>query len=447
MVNVLLIGSRRKIGLKGTLKEDGCDVGNILKNIPVDSTVGCFLISALGEVKKKNNRLLKKLKDEYNLPEKSVQYHGYQGKGYMSGNAPLLALHDACKQIQAGDLDFAIVAGYEPLGKGYHGKKPLERMAKIYGPSLVKLGLTIPLGYTLLAEAFCKHNKITEPDFLELAKEVNENLLKTANQSKYPTQETKEGGKKITNLFTARDCAFPWIDFAGGIILASEAAVKRLKGVDLKDKIYVSGIACSQISTSQRRAVGYLSPAYAKRVATFLHLKWALSDACKQAGINKERLLDETAVMEAYTCYPVIPLALLSEISPRTIKDTLDKISPLTVTGGMHYAGAPWCNPALNGLIAVHEKLLNEKGKEIGLVHGNGGTGEYQGICILRKGNPGKLEPRFHSFGVGKYRYNPRVRGKGLDTLLCTATSIPGNYSILLEQSEKKKRLLFSRRP
>ena len=55
---------------------------------------------------------------------------------------------------------------------------------------------------------------------------------------------------------------------------------------------------------------------------------------------------------------------------------------PITVTGGMNLAGAPWNNPALHALIVMHERLL-EGPEECGLVHGNGGVGGYQGVAIL----------------------------------------------------------------
>jgi len=54
----------------------------------------------------------------------------------------------------------------------------------------------------------------------------------------------------------------------------------------------------------------------------------------------------------------------------------------ITVTGGMNLARAPWNNPALNGLIAVTEQLVKGHA-QYGVVHGNGGIGEAQGITVL----------------------------------------------------------------
>ncbi len=64
--------------------------------------------------------------------------------------------------------------------------------------------------------------------------------------------------------------------------------------------------------------------------------------------------------MEAYTCYPVVPLAFLlaSGIasSPKEIPVLLQRLE-ITVTGGMNLARAPWNNPALNAMVTMYKRL------------------------------------------------------------------------------------------
>jgi hypothetical protein len=92
-------------------------------------------------------------------------------------------------------------------------------------------------------------------------------------------------------------------------------------------------------------------------------------------------------LLEAYTCYPPIPIALLLATG---FVNNINKISEflkhheITVTGGMNIARAPWNNPALNGLIEV-TKLLVKGNSQYGMVHGNGGIGEAQGITVLER--------------------------------------------------------------
>lgn len=91
------------------------------------------------------------------------------------------------------------------------------------------------------------------------------------------------------------------------------------------------------------------------------------------------------ALLEAYTCYPVVPLAFLlaSRIapSPDAIPELLQHFE-ITVTGGMNLARAAWNNPCLNALIAMYERLT-EGTLSVGAVHGNGGLGYKQGFALL----------------------------------------------------------------
>ncbi|OLN28807.1 hypothetical protein DSOL_3884 [Desulfosporosinus metallidurans] len=50
----------------------------------------------------------------------------------------------------------------------------------------------------------------------------------------------------------------------------------------------------------------------------------------------------------------------------------------------MNFARAPWNNPALNALIDMC-KAMRKGVKNYGLVHGNGGIGEIQGVAILER--------------------------------------------------------------
>ena len=50
----------------------------------------------------------------------------------------------------------------------------------------------------------------------------------------------------------------------------------------------------------------------------------------------------------------------------------------------MNFARAPWNNPALNGLIEMVNTMKDGPVK-YGLIHGNGGIGEIQGVAILER--------------------------------------------------------------
>lgn len=91
--------------------------------------------------------------------------------------------------------------------------------------------------------------------------------------------------------------------------------------------------------------------------------------------------------LELYTCSPPIPLAfLLTTKMVESIRELPKFLSSyeITSTGGMNFARAPWNNPALNALIDMC-KAMRKGVKNYGLVHGNGGIGEIQGVAILER--------------------------------------------------------------
>lgn len=431
MTKVVLAGSWRKVH---TIYGDYENEENFVENLKKLSEnfkkvkLGVFVIQSLAEQKRTRKMLFNALK---NLGLGFGKLRAQLYFGYESGNGPLIALHAACQKILNKELDFAIIAGYDNLMTGYGGNENVLRlMANTYGKEMAKLGLNVPIAYTLLAKFFCKYHKIENEKFLKLSEMIHENLRKTAKNVPYKIN-VNENINKVTDLFKIHDCAAPWLDFSGAVILANEEFSNKI-GIN-GEKIYVSGVSCSQISETKNKKIEYAVPAYVDVIGKFNHLEKVIADACKQAKIGKGDVCNSATLLEAYTCYPIIPLALAAKISPHNIDGFLDH--PLTVTGGMYYAGAPWCNPALNGLIALHEGLVNEKDKRVAVLHGNGGTGEYQGICILKKDSENKLKPSFYCFDVGKSEYNKDLNGRADGELLCEAIFERGNkYTMQLRQ-------------
>jgi hypothetical protein len=129
----------------------------------------------------------------------------------------------------------------------------------------------------------------------------------------------------------------------------------------------------------------------------YAHLRRAYERACDQAGIDfAARFRAGEALLEAYTCFPPVPLGLLLAtgiatgiapgvaigIAPDIALEAVLARREITVTGGMNLAGGPWNNPALHGLIVLLEQLETSV-ERTGLVHGNGGVGGYQGVAIV----------------------------------------------------------------
>ena len=107
----------------------------------------------------------------------------------------------------------------------------------------------------------------------------------------------------------------------------------------------------------------------------------------EQLFVGGQMRMSGNALLEVYTCYPVVPMGFLlaAEMiaSVEQMPAFLERYE-VTVTGGMNLAGAPWNNPALHALIAMYKKMKSSPHR-YGAVHGNGGLGFGQGVAILGK--------------------------------------------------------------
>jgi hypothetical protein len=182
-------------------------------------------------------------------------------------------------------------------------------------------------------------------------------------------------------LFRLTDCANPNVDFSGGIIAVNEKTADLLQ-IREENRVKVTGASYRVTEGSPQKT----DEIAGTRGDLFPHLKRALLDAAGQSNLNvAQEFKRKNLYLEAYTCYPPIPLALLIAAG---IADDIAELPKLleqyeiTITGGMNFAKAPWNNPALNGLIEMYTRLISGN-RSYGLVHGNGGIGEVQGVAIL----------------------------------------------------------------
>lgn len=299
--------------------------------------------------------------DDLKTPWQSPIEEGH----FRSGCGPLEALSVANRLIQNGDADLVVISGRDFIKSDYSQEERHEKMV-IYPEA------SIPEAYTLLARHFCDHEGLTTEAFINLRNAVFENLKKTATtqELKLPTDNWYE---PLTELFRGVDCANPVIDFEGLVVVThSDSAL-----TPLIEPIAVRGVGVGIAEND--------GPEFARELARYHTLEKAVHYAEVQSGLDVKEILNAPeTLIEAYTCYPVVPLALLMKAAAlQSEKEILSWLSnkALTCTGGMNLARAPWNNPALNGLIALCEQL--QQTKTFGLLHGNGGLGYKQGIALL----------------------------------------------------------------
>jgi len=304
---------------------------------------------------------------ELTIDPLTVPWGASSFRHYQSGNAPILALKEANNIISSGEADAVIISGTDPLWSGYAPDRRRNLM-DIYKDA----NLTIPEAYTELAKAFIEENEITESEFTHFAEILFNNYVETA--SKRGITRLDRLTEKVTPLFAKSDCANPVVDFDGKLILGNEETADLL---GISDRVYLLGVGVDDSVKD--------GPGNEQEIAEYHHLISAYNTACSAAGINfKELFLGKEALLEAYTCFPIVPLAFLLKtgIAEKGELDGIIRNHPLTVTGGMNLARAPWNNPALHALIVMYHKLL-ETDTLYGGVHGNGGLGYSQGFAVI----------------------------------------------------------------
>ena len=119
------------------------------------------------------------------------------------------------------------------------------------------------------------------------------------------------------------------------------------------------------------------------------HLGKAFEKARGEAGIDfQEKFFKREALLEAYTCYPVVPIAfLLATGLVQKVSEIPDflKEYPLTLSGGLNLGKAPWNNTTLSHLITMVKQLRDPTQPSLGGIHSNGALGYLQGFVILKR--------------------------------------------------------------
>lgn len=301
---------------------------------------------------------------------------------YRSGASPIQALSDAKELIDNNLYDAVFIFGYEPLqlNKNKYGKDEIKKAMNIFeDKSLIEC-------YNLIAHKLCEEMDISREQFLNIANQLYENYKKTFGENTNIEVEYKRGpllDDLKADLFKMSDCANPNINFVGGIVLANDKTADFLQ-VPRENRIKVSSAKYNMVEGLPEN-IGQI---VGHKENIFPHLKEAILEAENESGIDfKKEFMGKNLLLEVYTCYPPIPIAFLLVTrlieNINEITEFLDNYS-ITITGGMNFARAPWNNPALNGLIDMYE-LLKNKDMRYGLVHGNGGIGEVQGVAVLEK--------------------------------------------------------------
>ncbi len=310
----------------------------------------------------------------------STPWHSeLQQHHYRSGCGPIEALADARKLIDSGQTDAVVITGKDMLRSGYERQQRLDLMA-IYGDDY-----PLTTAYNQLAEQFIQRHGVDADQFKQLAHYLFENykcsyrkvMSDPLSAEQWPDDRWYN---PITPLFRGVDCANPLIDFSGRLLIGTADVAQQLS-IPPQRCLEIAGVGLGFLPGDGQQ--------YLEDIVSYAHLKAACQAACEQADTDfAQAFLSDDALLEVYTCYPVVPVAFLLASG---LVEQLEQVPTfleqhlITITGGMNLAKGPWNNPALNSLIEMHQQLTASPDHQLGAVHGNGGLGYKQGVAILKK--------------------------------------------------------------
>lgn len=299
---------------------------------------------------------------------------------YRTGCGPIQALGDAKRLLETGSFDAVFIFGCEPL---LHQKKTLGKEAVAAAMDIFN-GASLVACYHSLAAALCRREDIEPGAFMALADALYQNYSRSY-QSSGAQEPPRPRGRGMeaegAPMFRLTDCANPNVNFAGGVVLGNDRVVQLL-GLGDARLVRVKSVAQQIVKADPQDPLTVLG----RGDELFPHLRRVFAAVQEEAGLNLAALAaDNRLMLDAYTCYPPIPLAFLLAGGFIQNWEELPEFAQrheLTLEGGLSLAGAPWNNPVLSSLVTFAQRLPGS-GKPYGLLHGNGGIGEAQGLALL----------------------------------------------------------------
>jgi acetyl-CoA C-acetyltransferase len=300
----------------------------------------------------------------------------------IGGNEPQELVTAAAADVAAGRADTVLVTGAESwrtrmAWKGQGGKPPWTRQDEDVAPSERgedaplsteeenAVGLSMPVQfYPLFEQALRIAGERTVDEQLDRAAGLWSRFSAVAAQNPHAwTRETRTPEEIRTPGPDNRWVGWPYpklmnsnnnVDQASALLVCSVEAAERAW---IPRDRWVFPLAAARahdtLAVTERPAL-HRSPAIHAAGHAALHL----------AGVG----VDDLATVDLYSCFPSAVQVAAAELG----LPLDDPARPLTVTGGLTFAGGPW-NNYVGHAIATTVARLREAGDAVGLVSANGG--------------------------------------------------------------------------
>jgi len=296
----------------------------------------------------------------------------------LGGNTPQLQVNESAAGIAAGEVRLALIAGAEAmysLRRAQRTGVPLPWPARGGPPEVVgetrwgaadvevSHGAQMPTQiYPLFENALRAARRQSIPEQREFLGRFCARFAAVARDNPYAWFRDGKSAEEIaTPSPVNRVIGFPYpkfmnaimdVDQGAAVLLTSVATARRL-GVPREKWVYLwgSGDATDHWFVGERVDF-HSSPA----------IRIAGLEALAQASVDSSRI----TFFDLYSCFPCAP-----QIAAAMLGVPVDDPRPLTVTGGLPYAGGPGNNYSTHAIAAMVEKLRAQPGS-LGLVSGVG---------------------------------------------------------------------------
>jgi acetyl-CoA C-acetyltransferase len=297
-------------------------------------------------------------------------------------------LSDACRAIAAGEEEVALVVGGEARDRDARARRAgiqvprrarggsapdvrLEPREALIHPLELERGLGLPVRAFAVIESALRHAAGLSleahlaalarlwADFSEVAQANPHAWLRrrvTADEIRTPSAHNRW----IAFPYARLHCSDWNVDQAAALVLCSVAAARRY-GVPRERWVFPRAAAeCNHVVPLAARPALHRSPGAAAAGAAALRL----------AGLG----IDEIAHLDLYSCFPAPVQIFASELRVTAAR-------PLTVTGGMAFAGGPLNHYVFQATVRMAERLRTDPGS-VGLVSSISGFLNKQGYGI-----------------------------------------------------------------
>lgn len=309
------------------------------------------------------------------------------------GETPVAMLADAAGDILAGRLDAVLLTSGEAWWSHTRAERDgrtIERRespdalgdATVVGsriefvhPHEAQRGVVRPIQqYPLFEQALRVHHGRTLEEHQAFLGALWARFSDVACDNPYAWDRTRHDATEIATASpTNRYVGFPYtkllvsneqVDLAAAIVVCSAAHADAM-GVPRDRWVFpVAAARGAAWAVSERPELwrSVLAEAVGARVAAL----WG-------------RALDEVDHVDLYSCFP-------SAVQQQAAGLGLRIDRPLTVTGGMRFAGGPWSGYAMHGLAAMADRLHHHPGHA--LCSGNGGAVTKLAVMVLANEPP-----------------------------------------------------------